>query len=169
MTAIIQGPHTLSLVWQSLRVLQITKFIILPVHLLIGWDFTCVDLQSTWIKRDQLDVTCFFISLFNAQNVSNVSTSIFRSLRLICWVISWIVLLWFHVCWCYVVVWLGWCGIWMQTAACLHTATTPPQPNHNVTPTRIEPEQYNAWNNSTNKSQAPEDGFINIQNMLSIK
>jgi len=43
------------------------------------------------------------------------------------------------------------------------------QPNHNVTPTHIEPEQYNPWNNSTNKSQAAEDGCINIRNMLSIK
>ena len=47
--------------------------------------------------------------------------------------------------------------------------TTPPQPHHNVTPTHIEPEQYSPWNNSTNKSQAPEDGCINIRNMLSIK
>ena len=46
-----------------------------------------------WIKRDQLDVTCFFISIFNAHNVSDVSTSTLRSLRLICWVISWVVLL----------------------------------------------------------------------------
>ena len=50
----------------------------------------------------------------------------------------------------------------MQAEACLH-------PNQNVTPTHIEPEQYNPWNNSTNKSQAPEDGCINIRNMLSIK
>jgi len=64
-----------------------------------------------WIKRDQLDVTCFNISLFNAQHVSDVNTSILRSLRLICWVISWVVLLWYDMCWCYVVVWLGWCGI----------------------------------------------------------
>ena len=35
------------------------------------------------IKIDQLDVTRFIISLFTAQHVSNVSTSIFRSLRLI--------------------------------------------------------------------------------------
>jgi len=27
----------------------------------------------------------------------------------------------------------------------LHTDTTPPQPNHNVTPTHIETEQYNSW------------------------
>jgi len=28
-----------------------------------------------------------------------------------CCVISWVILLWFDVCWSYVVVWLGWCGI----------------------------------------------------------
>jgi hypothetical protein len=31
----------------------------------------------------------------------------------------------------------------------LHKDTTPPQPNHTVTPTHIEPEQYNTWNKST--------------------
>ena len=31
----------------------------------------------------------------------------------------------------------------------LHKDTTPPQPNHTLTPTHIEPEQYNTWNNST--------------------
>ena len=40
-------------------------------------------LSETWIKIDQLDATCFTISLFTAQHVTNVSTSIFRSLRLI--------------------------------------------------------------------------------------
>ena len=38
-----------------------------------------------------------------------------------------------------------------------------------TTPTHIEPEQNNPWNNSTNKSQGPDDGCINIRNMLSIK
>jgi hypothetical protein len=93
----------------------------------------------SWIKIDQLDVSCFIISLFNAQHVSNVRTSILRSLRLICWVISWVVLLWYVVFWCYVMV------------------------------EYIEPEQYNPWNNSTNKLQAPEDGCTNIRNMLRIK
>ena len=59
----------------------------------------------------------FIISLFNAQHVSDVNTSILRSLRLIYCVISRVVLLWFDVCWCYVVVWLGWCGIRMQAEA----------------------------------------------------
>jgi len=34
---------------------------------------------DSWIKTDQLDVTCFFILLFNAQRVSGVNTSILRS------------------------------------------------------------------------------------------
>jgi len=51
----------------------------------------------------------------------------------------------------------------------LFTDTTPPQPYHNVTPTHIEPEQYNPCNNASNKSQAPDDGCINIRNMLSSK
>ena len=76
---------------------------------------------DSWIKTEQVDVTCFIISLFNAQHVLNVSISILRSLRLICWVISWVVLLWFDVCWCYGVVRLGWCGILMQAEALLQT------------------------------------------------
>jgi hypothetical protein len=31
----------------------------------------------------------------------------------------------------------------------LHPDTTPPQSNHTVTPTHIEPEQYNTWNRAT--------------------
>ena len=80
---------------------------------------------SSWIKTDQLDVTCFFVSLFHAQHVSDVNTSILRSLRLICWVISWVVLLWYDECWSYVVVWLG--VVWypyaeLSTASALFNA-----------------------------------------------
>ena len=35
------------------------------------------------------------------------------------------------------------CSGSMCVGVTLHTDTTPPQPNHNVTPTHIEPEQYN--------------------------
>jgi len=34
-------------------------------------------------------------------------------------------------------------GLYPDVGFSLHTVTTPPKPNHNVTPTRIEPEQYN--------------------------
>jgi len=93
-------------------------------------------LYFSWMKRDQLVVTCFIISLFNAQHVSDVNTSIIRSLRLICWVISWVALLWFDVCWCYVVVWLGWCGV----VSGYHTTPAKPQLNTNTHWTRaIQP------------------------------
>jgi len=80
-----------------------------------------------WIKRDQLDVTCFIISLFTAQHVSDVNTSIIRSLRLICWVISWVVLFWFDVCCCYVVVvWYPYAG-WSNDLACIRIPHHPSQ------------------------------------------
>ena len=79
--------------------------------------------NSSWIKRDQLDVTCFIISLFNAQHVSDVSTSILWNLWLICWVISWVVLRWFNVCWCYGVVRLGWCGNVRYLCCCIGLTT----------------------------------------------
>ena len=51
----------------------------------------------------------------------------------------WVVLLWFDVCWCYVVVWLWWCGISMQREALVpqpaygyHTTTAKPQRNTNT-------------------------------------
>jgi len=60
--------------------------------------------------------------------------------------ISWVVLLWFDVCWCYVVVWLWWCGIRMQGEALTqpaygyHITTAIPQRNSNTHRTRaIQP------------------------------
>ena len=49
------------------------------------------DRTICWVKRDKLDATCFIITLFSAQHVSDVNTSILRSLRLIRWVTSWVV------------------------------------------------------------------------------
>jgi hypothetical protein len=106
---------------------------------------------DSWIKIDQPDVTCFIISLFTAQYVSNVNRSIFRSLRLIVDL--------FHVLYCFgsmcvgVTVWFGWSGVVslcrLKQCFSLHKDTTPPQPNHNVTQTHNEPEQYNTWNKFT--------------------
>jgi len=46
---------------------------------------------DSWVKRDQLDATWFIITLCSAQHVSDVNTSIPRSLRLIRWITSWVV------------------------------------------------------------------------------
>jgi len=99
------------------------------------WQWICTEVSyfywtvhrlDSGIKRDQLDVTCFIISLVNAQHISDVNTSILRNLRLICWVISWVVLLWFDV----------WCGIRMQAEALLQPAyghhITPANPQNNT-------------------------------------
>ena len=64
---------------------------------------------DSWIKTDQLDVTCFTVSLFTAQHVSNVSTSIFRSLRLI---VDLFHELYYSGSMCVgVTVWFGWGGV----------------------------------------------------------
>jgi hypothetical protein len=41
-----------------------------------------------------------------------------------------------------VTVWFGWGGV-VSGCFSLHPDTTPPEPNHTITPTHIEPEQYN--------------------------
>ena len=114
---------------------------------------------DSWVKRDQLDVTWFIISLFNAQHVSDVNTSVLRSLRLICWVISWVVLFWLDVCWCYVVAWLGWCGVvslcslqqLLQPAYGYHTTTAKPQPNTNTQ--ALVPQPAYGYHTTTAKPQ----------------
>ena len=59
--------------WRNLEMKNLNKsYVYWTVHHL-----------DSWIKIDQLDVTWFIISPFTAQHVSSVSTSIFRSLRLI--------------------------------------------------------------------------------------
>ena len=78
-------------------------------HRARSYVYWTVHFLNSWIKIDQLDVTCFVISLFTAQLVSNVSTSIFRNLRLIVDL--------FHVLYCSgsmcvgVTVWFGWVGV----------------------------------------------------------
>jgi len=59
-----------------------------------------------------------------------------------------------------VLVWLGW------GEAC-HTDTTPT--SHTETPTHIETRTHNQCGDATEKSQAPDDGCINVRNMLSIE
>jgi len=119
---------------------------------------------DSWIKTGQLGVTFFIISLFNAQHVSDVNTSILRSLRHICWVVSWVVLFWFDVCWCYGVVWLWWCGV-VSVCRLKHYHTTPAKPQRNTS----NHSNTNHKKNSTYKSQASGDGCINIRNLFSIK
>jgi len=45
----------------------------------------------------------------------------------------------------------------------------PPQPRHTETPTHIETRTHDQCGDTIKKSQAPDDGCINVRNMLSIE
>ena len=92
------------------------------------------------VKRVQLDATCLIITLFNAQHVSDVNTSILRSLRLIRWVTSWFISSSMCVGVTLQCCYGGVVSVCRLKCFSLHTDTTPQQPNHNVTPTHIEPD-----------------------------
>jgi len=62
---------------------------------------------------------------------------------------------------------LGWGS---TCVAVLQPATRiPPQPSHIETPTHIETRTHDQCDDSIEKSQAPDDGCINVRNMLSIE
>jgi len=88
----------------------------------LSYVYRTVHHLDSWVKRDQLEATCFIITLFSAQHVSDVNTSILRSLQLIRWVTSWVVSGSMYV------------GVTLQCG--YHTTTAKPQ----VTPTHIEPD-----------------------------
>jgi len=54
-------------------------------------------------------------------------------------------------------VWLGWSGIRVAVL------------NHTETPTHIETRTHNQCGDTIEKSQTPDDGFINVRNLLSIE
>ena len=54
----------------------------------------------------------------------------------------------------------------LQAEAC-QTDTTPT--SHTETPTNIETRTHDQCGDTTEKSQAPDDGCINVRNMLSIE
>jgi len=64
--------------------------------------------------------------------------------------------------------WCGWAGVVsvLQAEAC-YTDTTPT--SHIETPTHIETRTHNQCGDTIEKSQAPDDGRINVRNMLSIE
>jgi len=76
---------------------------------------------DSWIKRDQLDVTCFIISLFTAQHVSDVNTSNLRSFAT--YLLS-------YFMGCIALVGLVW---YLYAGFSLHTDTTPHHPSQTTT------------------------------------
>ena len=65
--------------------------------------------------------------------------------------------------------WLvGVVSVWQAEAQLgYHMDTTPT--SHTKTPTHIETRTYNQCGDTIEKSQAPDDGYIEVRNMLSIE
>ena len=56
---------------------------------------------------------------------------------------------------------------WYPCASACHADTTPT--NHTETPTHIETRTHDQCGDTIEKSQAPDDGCINVRNMFSIE
>ena len=63
-----------------------------------------------------------------------------------------------------VLVWLVWSGCRLKPATRI-----PPQLSHTETPTHNEPRTHDQCDDSLVMSQAPDDGCINVRNMLNIE
>ena len=100
-----------------------------------------------------------------AQHVSGINISIIRSLRLFCWITKLVVLVLVR---CVLEFRCGWVGMVpvLQAEAQLQHGY-----NSNPTTPKLQhtsnQEQYDQCGNSTEYSQAPDDGYINARNMLS--
>jgi len=55
----------------------------------------------------------------------------------------------------------------VRAASACHTDTTPT--SHTETPTHIETRTHNQCGDTIEKSQAPDDGCVNVRNMLNIE
>jgi len=66
--------------------------------------------------------------------------------------------------------WLvGVVSVWMAEAVLQPAIWIPPQSTHTETPTHIETRTHNQCGDTIKKSQATDDGCINVRNMLSIE
>ena len=118
---------------------------------------------NTWWARCGLSVSA---DERNSFPVSDINTSIIRSLRLFYCITTLVKCSCFDVCWSFGVA--GWLG--RYPCGRLQPATRiPPQPSHTETPTHIETRTYNQCGDTIEKSQVPDDGCINVRNMLSIE
>jgi len=101
---LIMGIVMVETCWDYKKHDKIISGIWLVFYSYVYWTVHHLD---SWIKIDQLDVTCFIISLFTAQHVSNVSTSISGASDLL-----WIYLMYCSGSMCFgVTVWFGWGGV----------------------------------------------------------
>jgi len=59
--------------------------------------------------------------------------------------------------------------VWYPCSRFRPASRIPHQPSHTETPTHIETRTHDQCDDTTEKSQAPDDGCINVRNMLGIE
>ena len=129
--------------------------IIFVVQLILDLMFIgpCIIVKVEEWKTNLMSLAILFHFLC-AQHVSDINIAIIRSLRL-CWWITTSVVLFSVRC-----VLDLWCGLSLQNEH--HLKPTAPKIQHTT-----NWEQDDRCGNSSTQSQAPEDGYINVRNMLS--
>ena len=75
----------------------------------------------------------------------------------------------FDVCWIFGVAGSGWYLCSMLKHMLQPATRIPPQPSHTETPTHIETRTHDQCGDTIEKSQALDDGCINVRHMLSIE
>ena len=60
-------------------------------------------------------------------------------------------------------------SVWLGCSRLQPATWIPPQPSHTKNPTHIETRTHDQCGDTIEKSQAPDDGYINVRNMLSIE
>jgi len=62
-------------------------------------------------------------------------------------------------------------SVWLVGVVSVHQPATriPSQPSYTETPTHIETRTHNQHGDTIEKSQAPDDGCINVRNMMSME
>ena len=131
-----------------------------------GRDQSCTATNTAILDewKTHLMSLAILFHLLCAQHVSNINISIFRSLRPCCWITTSVILLSVR---CMLEIWCGWFWVvpMLQAEAC-KTNTTKYQPQQKLQHT-TNWEQDDRCGNSPTQSQAPDDGYINVRNMLS--
>jgi hypothetical protein len=142
-----------------------TKFNNKNIFLNLMFIGLCIIVIADEKKTNLMSLAILFYFLCT-QHVSDINISIARSLRLCCWITTLVVLFLFR---CVLGIWCGW--VWVvpvlqaEAASACNTGTTQNQP-HQISNTQ-RTEQDDQCGNSTTQSQAPDDGYINVRNMLS--
>jgi len=118
-----------------------------------------LDRASMWQLKNKRPTWCHLLFYFTSYVLNMFRALIYPTSGACDYsveLLHWSYCSWFDVCWSFGVVGLD------QPATRI-----PLQTNHTETPTHIEPRKIDQCGNSTEKSQAFDDGYINVRNMLS--